>query len=152
NRPQDYLEAMFQLADSPELKKLSKRNYTKYIFMKMCRAGEMEQHQHLIPTISKFQSLEEMKQIYQRTVFFIRRIELGFPKELCEDFYTLVEEWDFSAYYLLEIILESKAVYNRYSLTESLVEGLTERGRKKDADIILITICKLAEAGGEDGE
>ncbi|MDE6607496.1 MAG: hypothetical protein K2K54_07060, partial [Lachnospiraceae bacterium] len=33
NRPQDYLEAMFQLADSPELKKLSKRNYTIYIFM-----------------------------------------------------------------------------------------------------------------------
>ena len=152
NRPQDYLEAIFQLADSPELKKLSKRDYNIYIFMKMCRAGEMEQQQHLIPSISKFQSLEEMKQIYQRTVFFIRRIELGFPKELCEDFYTLVEEWDFSAYYLLEIILESKAVYNRYSLTESLVEGLTERGRKKDADIILITICKLAEAGGEDGE
>lgn len=149
-RPQGYLEAIFQLADSSELKKLLQRDYTLYIFMKMCRAGEMEQQQHLMPVISKFRSLEEMKQIYQRTVFLIRRIELGFPKELCEDFYTLVEEWDFSAYYLLEVILEKKAVYARYDLVESVVEGLIKRGRKKDADIILITTCKLAETEGED--
>lgn len=151
-RPQGYLEAIFQLADSSELKKLIQWDYTLYIFMKMCRASEMEQQQHLMPAISKFRSLEEMKQIYQRTVFLIRRIELGFPKELCEDFYTLVEEWDFSAYYLLEVILEKKAVYARYDLSESVVEGLIKRGRKKDADIILITICKLAEAEGEDCE
>jgi len=151
-RPKDYLEAVFQLADSPELIKLSSLDYTIFIFMKMCRAGKMEQQKHLEPVISKFYSLEEMKQIYQRTVFYLRRIEVGFPKELCENFYILTEEWDFSAYYLLEIILEKKAVYARYFLAEDVAEGLTEHGRKKDAEIILTAIHKLAEIEGESWE
>ncbi len=145
-KPQDYLAAVFQLADSPEIKKLAEVDYTMFIFMKMCRAAKMEQEQHLEPVISKFCSLEEMRQIYQRTVFYIRRIELGLPKELCEDFYTLVEEWDFSAYYILEIILEKKAVYARYLLAEDVIEGLAGHGRRKAAEVILGVMIKLAEA------
>lgn len=145
NRPQDYLKALFQLADSPELKKLSGKNDTIYIFGKLCEVSRKEQKEHLEPVISKFHSLGEMERIYHLTVFYLRRIELNLPGELGEDFYELMDRWKFSPYYIIAILLEKKAVYSLYSLGNDVAKELKKRGYEKDAEIILSTLHNHAE-------
>ena len=143
-RSNGYLEALFQLADTLKMKQWMCRDEAIFVFVKMCHVSKMEQQYNLEPVISKFHSMEEMKRVYQRTVFYIRRIELKLPKELCEDFYALVEEWNFSPYYIWEgIILEKRAVYDISALTEEIITGLTMHGRREDADIIYAAACNL---------
>lgn len=140
DRPEGFLEAVFKLTDSAEYKRVAAWNYTLFILKKMCDVSKEEMENGLEPVILKFTSLAEMEDVYQRTVFYLRRIEVEAPEEMCQCFWDYMNEQQLSAFFILSILWEPKAICMRYTLGAKIAEGLKKRGKNKEALLITNTL------------
>lgn len=96
-------------------------------FQKLYELGEKEKREGQVPTLCRFSTLDEMQEVYQGTVFCLRRMELGMADDGYGNFLGLLEAWKFSAEYLT-MILHSRAVYNVQNTIDRLNVVLTESG------------------------
>ena len=81
-------------------------------------------------------TLEEMQEVYQRTVFYLRRMELNMADEDCEVFLELMERWELSVPYIL-LVLSQGTIYNRANAGYRLACILVKHGYQAYAESLL---------------
>lgn len=132
----NWLEQIFDLLNKEEHRIVKGLSDDLIILSRLCRICKREYILKEQITLSKFSSLEEMKEIYQETTFYLRRIELGMDKEVCEDFLNFVKNWNFSTEYLL-MVLEKGAIYDKLKTGGRLVQIFIENGFQEYGEQIL---------------
>lgn len=96
-------------------------------FKKVYELGGEEQRLGRIPTLCKFSTLDEMQEVYQKTVFCLRRMELGMVEDECRNFLELLKAWELPVEYLL-MVLKPKAIYSVQNVVNRLTAILIENG------------------------
>lgn len=86
--------------------------------------------------LCKVSSVDEMREVYQRTVFYLRRMELDMADEECTGFLELLEAWNFSAEYLL-MVLGRGPIYQRVHAGNRLGCLLLKNGYQDYAESVL---------------
>lgn len=98
----------------------------------------------------KVSSLDEWKEIYQKIIFYLRRMELDMPEEDCIGLLELMEHWEFSATYLIMVLtLARRAIYDRIKAGSRLADLLYQNGYQNDAEEIAVWVkTKINENAG----
>ncbi|MBQ8822685.1 MAG: hypothetical protein IJZ82_08590 [Lachnospiraceae bacterium] len=89
--------------------------------------------------LSKMSSLKDVEEVYQRTVFCLRRIELDMLVEGWETLQELMAEWGLSAKYLIAI-LANGAIFRNLDTGYKLSHIMAANGYKDCAEKLVLWI------------
>lgn len=100
--------------------------------------------------LEKVSSVDEWKEIYQKTIFYLLRMELDMPEEDCIGFLELMEYWEFSATYLIMVLTLARGVIcDGIKTGIRLVNLLYQNGYQDDAEEIAVWMkAKIDENAG----
>lgn len=85
--------------------------------------------------LEKITSLSQGQEVFFRTLFYFRRLELDADKIFQVEFLDFIREWDISELYLITILMKNK-VYRWEHASQRLIELMDENDRKESAEII----------------
>ena len=89
--------------------------------------------------LGKVSSVEELREVYQKTVFCLRRMELDMPDEDCEVFLALMEQWELPAAYMI-MVLSQGDIYDRRKAGNRLILLLHKNGYQDAAEEIMMWV------------
>lgn len=95
---------------------------------RLVQIGREEQSAGIEPVLSRVRSVEEATWLYQKTVFYMRRMELNLPEELQAEFVVFMEEQQLSEYFLIQM-LQEKVIYDKASAIFRLTDLLLRKGK-----------------------
>lgn len=100
--------------------------------------------------LEKVSSVDEWKEIYQKTIFYLLRMELDMPEEDCIGLLELMEQWEFSARYIIMVLTLARGVICDGIKTGSrLADLLYQNGYQNDAEEIAVWMkAKIDENAG----
>lgn len=110
-------------------------------FARVMSIYEEEKKAGKIPLLERVESAAELYEIYVKTFFGMRRLELDMPEESKEEFIQLILRYDMSAIYLVNVWMWHP-FYNLSFLVQQLVMLLYENGM----EILCEEICEKVEA------
>lgn len=135
-KKEDWIQQILLLLNSEEYVFQKELSDKMLILEKLCILSEKEQKSELTPLLYKFSSLNEMTEVYEKTGFYLRRIELGMEKEAGEKLTGLIRKWDFSPEYII-MVLEHTVIHNKYNTYIRVARILDENGYEHYNDQIL---------------
>lgn len=117
----------------------------------LSRISVNERKEDVTPILAKINSLEEMEYVYYKTDFLIRRLELDFPRELCLEFLSWMNEWKFSSIYLITMLQYKDLNKSKRGGDSGILEKtgrqlgniLLENGYKKEGEEILLWLLNV---------
>lgn len=86
-------------------------------------------------------SLSELQEVYQKTVFLLRRLELDVMGEDCEELWDLMEQWDLTVQYFLKVITGGK-IYRYWDTAYMLSSLFAANGYGEYAEEIALWLKK----------
>lgn len=107
------------------------------VLEELCRLSEVDKE--IILFLKKVSSLDELKEVYQKIVFCIRRMELDMFDEECKDFLHFIEKWEISATCLI-MGLEKGAIYDKIKAGNKLAHYLCISGYQEEAKRIIMWV------------
>lgn len=153
----DMLEKIENIVNSALFLQIESLSASLRILSKMVLISIAEKEAGLCPILTRIHSLAEMEYVYNKTIFYFRRIEFSLPLEYCIEFSDWMEEWKFSGVFLI-ILLQYGDLYRRQQGTrvekirdvgEQLGNMLIQTGYQEEG-LQIITWLKKTKSGEEN--
>lgn len=139
-KSKNWVEQIQNLLNREEYKIEKSVNEKILILEKFCNLHNKENENALFYKVS---SLDEMIRVYQKTVFYIKRVEFN-KEENGESIINLMKKWNFTEEYLVAV-LEEIVVHNKINTFLNFVRILKEHGYSDLGDYIFRRIESYAE-------
>lgn len=104
-----------------EIINLSAKDRDLYILEIMSNIQRQEMEMNTENSIFMGRNIQELTDLYQRTVFYLRRLEFDFPKELQQEIVPYIMEQRLSMVCILGIIQGSKYIYAKEKTLNSFM-------------------------------
>lgn len=138
-KEQGWLFQIKELLSSSENAFIKERDEEVRLIDWLCQCYEKERKAGRFSLLFFCESLEQLKNIYQITVFYLNRIGLEMEPEYYADFFDFLREWNLSPEYIAMIIQKGKWG-NNVLFAKRLVKVLWEKTEVGYGDTILQTL------------
>lgn len=132
----DWIEQIQNLLNREENRMIKGLSDELLVLSRLCEIHEKEKGIRQQTSLEKFSSLEIMRQVYQETVFYLRRMEMDMEDEVCEEFFILIDQWELSIEYI-RMVLKNGAIHKKKHTLEKLEKLLKKNGYTEYSEMIL---------------
>lgn len=135
NKPCNWQYALEVLLKTEEGKRYTKQDDELTTIEMLYYIYKAEVQERGSSVLEKITSLSQGQEVFFRTLFYFRRLELDVDKIFQMEFLEFIREWDISELYLITILMKNK-VYRWEHASQRLIELMDENDRKESAEII----------------
>ncbi len=139
-----WLYKIKELLSKKENAALKSRDDELMLVDRLCLCSEKERKSGKLSLLYQCDSLQQIKEIYQITVFYLTRIEVGMEKECYIDFPKFIKEWNLSPEYMVMVLGNGQFCDKEY-IGKQLAEILKEQGEQSYAHEVLKGIMELGK-------
>ena len=126
-RPKNWFIQTANLLSAPDNQYTLKLSRKLTILLILGNIAVKEQSNNIVPLLFRFSSLEQMQEVYYRSIFYLRRMEFDEYESPFDSFFPLLQQWNFSLFYLMTI-LPKAVVHHKISVCQRLADGFEQLG------------------------
>lgn len=136
SKPEKWLKMLCDIVSSSNFQEVKSEREEFLVFEKICLCVEQEKCAGRYSVLFKLFSLEEVYELYYKTVFFIRRFEFGLADELCEEIIPYIKKWDLTPEFLI-MVITGKDINNWNKTANRVSNFLLHHGYAEYGNLII---------------
>lgn len=141
-KEEGWLYKIKDLLNKEENKAVKIRDEELLILEQLCVCYDKEKILGKDSLLNQCDSLQQIKEVYQITVFYLTRIAIVMEEELYMDFPYFIKEWNLSVEYIM-MVMDKCNFSNKLYIIQQLVKIMNVHGEEKYVEEILKHIMEL---------
>lgn len=143
-KEEEWFYKIKELLNKEEYSVLKRMDDELWLIDQLYLCFEKERKNKKLSMIYQCDSLQQMREIFQITVFYLTRIELNMEEEFYANFYHFIKEWNLSSEFIA-MVIKNREFCNKINVGKKLARIMQEYGEIEFGEELVKDIKGLEE-------